>query len=94
MGVLKFAGLVVVLFSAVNTAGADKAYIDALTFGADAAINVLGCDGAGHPIEGGECQLCLLVPRFEALAFRDRHYRPHRALPGDREMHGRCAYNG
>ena len=52
MGVLKFAGLVAVLFSVVNTAGADKAYIDALTFGADAAVNVLVCDEAGHPIEG------------------------------------------
>ena len=52
MGVLKFAGLVAVLFSVVHTAGADKAYIDALTFGADAAVNVLVCDEAGHPIEG------------------------------------------
>lgn len=61
MGVLKFAGLVAVLFSVVHTAGADKAYIDALTFGADAAVNVLVHDEQNHPITGA-CVCGLLTP--------------------------------
>ena len=37
------------------TSSVDKELGNALAFGADAAINVLVCDEAGHPIEGHVC---------------------------------------